>query len=60
MSKASATTKAAATALMSKDLVTDGQLKPMTQLVWDHAIKAARERRNRRARTRASRRKISV
>ena len=46
MSKASATTKAAATALMSKDLVTRGQLKPMTQLVWDHAIKAARTRRN--------------
>ena len=47
MSKASASTKAAATALMSKDLVTRGQLKPMTQLVWDHAIKTARERRSR-------------
>ena len=45
MSKASASTKAAAAALMSKDLVTNGQLKPMTQLVWARAIKAARERR---------------
>jgi len=44
MSKASASTKAAATALMSKDLLTHGQLKPMTQLVWDRAIKAARSR----------------
>ncbi len=60
MSKASASTKAAATALMSKDLITNGQLRPMTQLVWDRAIKAARERRNRRARTRAGRRKISI
>jgi putative intracellular protease/amidase len=46
MSKASASTKAAATALMGKDLVTRGQLKPMTQLVWDRAIKAARTRRD--------------
>ena len=50
MSKASATTKAAATALMSKDLITRGQLKPMTQLVWDRAIKAARERQRKRSR----------
>lgn len=47
MSKASARTKAAATALMSKDLITNGQLKPMTQLVWDRAIQSARERRSR-------------
>jgi transcriptional regulator GlxA family with amidase domain len=44
MSKASASTKAAAAALMSKDLVTRGQLKPMTQLLWDRAIKTARDR----------------
>lgn len=44
MSKASASTKAAAAALMSKDLMTNGQLKPLTQLVWDRAIKGARER----------------
>ena len=50
MSKASASTKAAATALMSKDLVTQGQLKPMTQLVWERAIKAARERQRKKSR----------
>lgn len=44
MSKASVSTKAAAAALMSKDLMTNGQLKPLTQLVWDRAIKGARER----------------
>jgi putative intracellular protease/amidase len=48
MSKASATTKAAATALMSKDLVKPTQLKAMSGLLWDHAIKAARARRKRR------------
>jgi putative intracellular protease/amidase len=48
MSKASATTKAAATALMSKDLVKPTQLKAMSGLLWDHAIKAARARRRRR------------
>ncbi|MDT5094968.1 MAG: hypothetical protein QOH60_4331 [Mycobacterium sp.] len=48
MSKASAATKAAATALMSKDLVKPRQLKAMTGLVWDHAIDAARSRRKRR------------
>jgi len=48
MSKASASTKAAATALMSKDLVKPTQLKAMSGLVWDHAIKAARSRRKRR------------
>jgi transcriptional regulator GlxA family with amidase domain len=47
MSKASATTKAAATALMSKDLVKPAQLKAMTGLVWDHALDAARSRRKR-------------
>jgi putative intracellular protease/amidase len=48
MSKASATTKAAATALMSKDLVKPTQLRAMSGLLWDHAIKAARARRKRR------------
>ena len=47
MSKASASTKAAATALMSKDLVKPAQLKAMSGLVWEHAIKAARSRRKR-------------
>ena len=47
MSKASASTKAAATALMSKDLVKPAQLRAMSGLVWDHAIKAARARRKR-------------
>jgi transcriptional regulator GlxA family with amidase domain len=48
MSKASATTKAAATALMSKDLVKPTQLKAMSGLLWDHAIEVARARRKRR------------
>jgi putative intracellular protease/amidase len=48
MSKASATTKAAAMALMSKDLVKPTQLKAVSGLLWDHAIKAARARRKRR------------
>jgi putative intracellular protease/amidase len=48
MSKASATTKAAATALMSKDLVRPTQLKAISGLLWDHAISAARSRRKRR------------
>lgn len=45
MSKASATTKAAATALMSKDLVKPTQLKAATGLLWDHAIERARGKR---------------
>ncbi|RDH76399.1 DJ-1/PfpI family protein [Mycolicibacterium moriokaense] len=47
MSKASATTKATATALMSKDLVKPAQLKAATGLLWDHAIERARSRRRR-------------
>ena len=46
MSKASTTTKAAAAALMSKDLVKPTQLKAATMLLWDHAIDAARSRRS--------------
>ena len=38
MSKASAATKAAATALLSKDLVKPAQLKATTLLLWDQAI----------------------
>lgn len=45
MSKASATTKAAATALMSKDLIKPGQLRAATGLLWDHAIERARAKR---------------
>jgi putative intracellular protease/amidase len=45
MSKASATTKAAATALMGKDLVKPKQVKAATGLLWDHAIKRARAKR---------------
>ncbi len=47
MSKASATTKAAATALMSKDLVKPKQLKAATGLLWDYAIDRARAKRRR-------------
>ena len=45
MSKASATTKAAATALMSKDLIKPRQLRAATGLLWDHAIDRARAKR---------------
>ena len=47
MSKASTATKAAATALMSRDLLKPAQVKAMTGLVWDNAIRAARSRRKR-------------
>ena len=53
MSKASATTKAAATALMSKDLVKPTQLKAVTGLLWDTAIERARSKR-RKGRVRSS------
>ncbi|HUL99399.1 MAG TPA: DJ-1/PfpI family protein [Mycobacterium sp.] len=54
MSKASASTKAAATALMSKDLVKPTQLKAVSGLLWDHAIKTARSRRRSRRAARQS------
>lgn len=41
-SKASAKTKAAATALMAKDLAKPPQLKAATLLLWDRALHAAR------------------
>jgi transcriptional regulator GlxA family with amidase domain len=50
MSKASTATKAAATALLSKDMIKPTQLKATTMLLWDGAIKAARSRRSRRRR----------
>jgi transcriptional regulator GlxA family with amidase domain len=48
MSKASTTTKAAATALMAKDVAKPTQVKAMASLVWKHAIGNARSRRHRR------------
>jgi putative intracellular protease/amidase len=47
MSKASTATKAAATALLSKDMIKPTQLKAMTALLWDGAIRTARTRRRR-------------
>lgn len=44
MSKASASTKAAATAMMTKDMVTRGQIVPMSKLLWEQAIDTARSR----------------
>lgn len=48
MSKASATTKAAAAALMAKDVAHPTQLKAATLLLWERAVSAARSRRKRR------------
>jgi hypothetical protein len=45
MSKASAATKAAATALLTMDTVKHGQLGPSVHLVWDAAIQRVRSRR---------------
>ena len=44
-SKASVQTKAAATALMARDLAKPAQLKATALLLWDQAIRAARSRR---------------
>ncbi|OIN80676.1 DJ-1/PfpI family protein [Mycobacterium malmoense] len=54
MSKASATTKAAATALLSKDGVTSANLKATTLLAWDQALTAVRSRRRGRQPDRSS------
>jgi putative intracellular protease/amidase len=54
MSKASAATKAAATALLGRDMIKPTQLKATTMLLWDGAIKAARNRRFRRANRRSA------
>src|SRR6201996_9049872 len=45
MSKASATTKAAATALLSKDSVKPANLKATTLLAWEQALATVRSRR---------------
>jgi putative intracellular protease/amidase len=42
MSKASAKTKAAATALLAREVAKPTQLKAGTQLLWNHALTAAR------------------
>jgi len=47
MSKASATTKAAATALLSRDSVNPANLKATTLLAWEQALTAVRSRRRR-------------
>ncbi|QLL05252.1 DJ-1/PfpI family protein [Mycobacterium vicinigordonae] len=48
MSKASPATKAAATALLSKDSVTPATLKSVTLLAWERALAAARPARRKR------------
>ncbi len=48
MSKASATTKAAATALLSKDSLKPANVKATTLLAWQQALSAARSRRRKR------------
>lgn len=48
MSKASVSTKAAATALLSKDSLKPANLKAATLLAWDQAISAVRSRRRKR------------
>lgn len=48
MAKASATTKAAATALLSKDIAKSGNFMATTTLAWEQALMAVRSRRPRR------------
>ncbi|HTQ17628.1 MAG TPA: DJ-1/PfpI family protein [Mycobacterium sp.] len=48
MSKASAKCKAAATALMARDLAKPAELKAATLLAWDRALSGVRSRRRRR------------
>ena len=48
MSKASATTKAAATALLSRDSVKPANVKATTLLAWEQALNKVRSRRRRR------------
>jgi hypothetical protein len=50
LSKASAATKATATAMLGKETVTAGQLVPSTLLLWDHALRAVRSKRRGRRR----------
>ena len=49
MWKASGTTKAAATALVSRDSVKPANLKATTMLAWEQALAAARSRRRKRS-----------
>jgi transcriptional regulator GlxA family with amidase domain len=44
LSKASVATKAAATALLSRELLAPAPLRASTRLLWDQAVKAARNR----------------
>jgi transcriptional regulator GlxA family with amidase domain len=48
LSKASATTKAAAVALLSKDSAKPANLKATTMIAWDQALSAVRSRRRKR------------
>jgi hypothetical protein len=50
MSKASAATKATATAMLGKETVMKGQLVPSTLLLWDAAIDRVRSKRRGRKR----------
>jgi transcriptional regulator GlxA family with amidase domain len=50
MSKASTATKAAAAALLSKDMIKPTQLKATTAVIWQGAVRTARSRRRRRQR----------
>jgi transcriptional regulator GlxA family with amidase domain len=54
MSKASATTKAAATALLSRDSIKPANVKATTMLAWEQALTAVRSRRRRRQPDRSS------
>jgi hypothetical protein len=47
MSKASAATKAAATAMLTRDAVKPAQIKAATLLAWEQALRAVRSRRRR-------------
>jgi transcriptional regulator GlxA family with amidase domain len=50
LSKASAATKATATAMLGKETVKKGQLVPSTLLLWDQALRAVRSKRRGRKR----------
>jgi transcriptional regulator GlxA family with amidase domain len=52
LSKASAATKATATAMLGKETVKAGQLVPSTLLLWDQALRAVRSKRRGRKRDR--------
>jgi transcriptional regulator GlxA family with amidase domain len=47
MSKASAATKATATALLGKDMLKPAQVKAMTLVLWDQALRTVRSKRRR-------------